>query len=383
MQYVDEFRNPDVARKLASEITELSSMLMQDRNRPLQIMEFCGGHTHTIFRFGLQQLLPQHIQLVHGPGCPVCVLPRGCIDVAIQLANQANVIFTTFGDAMRVPGSQQSLLQAKAAGADIRMVYSPLDALALARANPDREVIFFALGFETTMPSTALTVLEASREGIDNFSLFCHHITTVPTMTAILQDPDMRLDGFIAPGHVSMVVGDKPFEFVGAEFKKPLVITGFEPLDILQSIWMLLKQLSEGRSEVENQYTRVVSAKGNPAGLAAMSDVFEPRERSAWRGIGDIEQSGVQLTDAYKHFDAEYKFSPDHAMVEDPTACHCGDVLKGAMQPWQCPLFGNECQPKHPLGALMVSSEGACAAYYRYADINALKDKQPAQRITL
>ncbi len=366
MKFVDEFRDPDKARALIREIETLLPRIPRADERPLQIMEFCGGHTHTIFRYGLEQMLPGAIELVHGPGCPVCVLPMGRVDDCVALAERPEVIFTTFGDAMRVPGSKKSLLQAKAEGADVRMVYSPLDALALARANPDREVIFFALGFETTMPSTALTVLAAEREGIDNFSLFCNHITTVPTIKAILDSPDMQIDAFLAPGHVSMVVGEAPFRFVAEDYGKPIVITGFEPLDILQSLWMVIRQLAEGRCEVENQYRRIVPPEGNSAGLEAVAKVFELREFFEWRGLGSIDHSGVRMREEYAHFDAERKFPVPSLKIADPRSCQCGEVLKGVIRPWECKVYGRQCTPQTPMGALMVSSEGACAAYYQY-----------------
>jgi hydrogenase expression/formation protein HypD len=366
MKFVDEFRDPDKARALIREIETLLPRIPRADERPLQIMEFCGGHTHTIFRYGLEQMLPGAIELVHGPGCPVCVLPMGRVDDCVALAERPEVIFTTFGDAMRVPGSKKSLLQAKAEGADVRMVYSPLDALALARANPDREVIFFALGFETTMPSTALTVLAAEREGIDNFSLFCNHITTVPTIKAILDSPDMQIDAFLAPGHVSMVVGEAPFRFVAEDYGKPIVITGFEPLDILQSLWMVIRQLAEGRCEVENQYRRIVPPEGNSAGLEAVAKVFELREFFEWRGLGSIDHSGVRMREEYARFDAERKFPVPSLKIADPRSCQCGEVLKGVIRPWECKVYGRQCTPQTPMGALMVSSEGACAAYYQY-----------------
>ncbi len=372
MKYVDEFRDPDKARRLLAAIENLLPRIPAVRQRPLQLMEFCGGHTHTIFRYGIERMLPDAIELVHGPGCPVCVLPMGRVDDCVALAERPDVIFATFGDAMRVPGSRKSLLQAKADGADVRMVYSPLDALALARRNPRRQVIFFALGFETTMPSTALTVLQAEREGIDNFSLFCNHITTVPAIKAILDSPDMRLDGFLAPGHVSMVVGEQPFDFVARHYAKPIVITGFEPLDILQSLWMLLRQLAEGRCEVENQYARVVARDGNQPGLAAISRVFELREFFEWRGLGSIDHSGVRIRDEYARFDAERRFSMPNLRIADPKSCQCGEVLKGVIRPWECKVFGGACTPQTPLGALMVSSEGACAAYYNFGDLREL-----------
>ncbi len=376
MKYVDEFRDPEKARMLIDNIRALKQALDADSARPLQLMEFCGGHTHTIFRYGIEQMLPDWIELVHGPGCPVCVLPMGRVDDCVTLAERPDVIFTTFGDAMRVPGSKKSLLQAKADGADIRMVYSPLDALNLARKHPDRQVIFFALGFETTMPSTALTVLQAEADNIDNFSLFCNHITTVPTIKAILDSPDMRIDGFLAPGHVSMVVGEQPFEFVAQSYDKPIVITGFEPLDILQSIWMVLKQLAEKRCEVENQYARIVPKAGNTPGLEAMSKVFELREFFEWRGLGSIDHSGVRMRDDYARFDAERKFAVPNIKIADPKSCQCGEVLKGVIRPWQCKVFGSACTPETPMGALMVSTEGACAAYYNFGNLPELLAKR-------
>ncbi len=380
MKYVDEFRDPVKAQTLKHAIHELVKQIPSAAERPLQIMEFCGGHTHTIFRYGIEQLLPKNIELVHGPGCPVCVLPMGRVDDCVALAERPNVIFTTFGDAMRVPGSKKSLLQAKAEGADVRMVYSPLDSLTLARKNPDREVIFFALGFETTMPSSALTVLQAEAEGIKNFSLFCNHITTVPTIKAILDSPDMRLDGFLAPGHVSMVVGEQPFQFITASYNKPIVITGFEPLDILQSIWMVLKQLAENRCEVENQYKRIVPVDGNEPGLDAISKVFELREFFEWRGLGSIDHSGIRMRGEYALYDAEQKFTVPNLKIADPKSCQCGEVLKGVIKPWECKIFGGACTPENPMGALMVSSEGACAAYYNFGNLPELLAKRKATK---
>jgi hydrogenase expression/formation protein HypD len=376
MKFVDEFRDPEKAKALIEEIKVLLDSIPQPQERPLQIMEFCGGHTHTIFRYGIEQMLPGRIELVHGPGCPVCVLPMGRVDDCVALAERPDVIFTTFGDAMRVPGSKKSLLQAKADGADIRMVYSPLDALQLAKKHPDRQVIFFGLGFETTMPSTAMTVLQAEKENIDNFSLFCNHITTVPTIKAILDSPDMQLDGFLAPGHVSMVVGEEPFRFVAETYDKPIVVTGFEPLDILQSLWMVIKQLAEKRCDVENQYARVVPAAGNPPGLEAINKVFELREFFEWRGLGSIDHSGVKMRDDYTRFDAERKFSVPNLKIADPKSCQCGEVLKGVIRPWECKVFGGACTPETPLGALMVSSEGACAAYYNFGNLPELIAKR-------
>jgi hydrogenase expression/formation protein HypD len=378
MQYVDEFRDPDKAASLITAIKELTQKLEISPDKPLHIMEVCGGHTHAIFRYGISNMLPPEIEFVHGPGCPVCVLPMGRVDDCVAIAETPGVIFTTFGDAMRVPGSKKSLLQAKADGADIRMVYSPLDALALARDNPDREVVFFGLGFETTAPSTAFTVLQAEAEGVKNFSLFCNHITIIPTMQAILQSPELRIDGFLGPGHVSMVIGTKVYEFIAAHYKKPLVVAGFEPLDVLQSVWLVLKQIAEGRAEIENQYGRIVPPDGNQAALDAIARVFETREFFEWRGLGSIEHSGVRMRETYAHFDAERKFAMPALQVEDPKACECGEVLKGLIKPWQCKVFGAACTPATPLGALMVSSEGACAAYYQYGDLEGLRDRRAA-----
>lgn len=369
MKYVDEFRDPRKAQTLINSIQDLVAQIDICRGRPLQIMEVCGGHTHTIFRYGIQTMLPEQIELIHGPGCPVCVLPMGRVDNCVAIAETPGVIFTTFGDAMRVPGSRKSLMQAKAEGADVRIVYSPLDALSLARSNPGREVVFFGLGFETTMPSTALTVLQAEREGIRNFSLFCNHITIVPTIKAILDSPELTLDGFLGPGHVSMVIGTRPYEFIARHYHRPLVVTGFEPLDVLQSIWMVLRQIKDGRCEIENQYTRVVPDTGNAAGLEAVARVFELREFFEWRGLGSIDHSGVRIRKAYSHYDAESKFDVPALRIADPKSCQCGEVLKGVIKPWQCKVFGSACKPETPLGALMVSSEGACAAYYQYGDL--------------
>ena len=368
MKFVDEYRDPAKANILLKEIQQLVEG-MQLR-RPLQIMEVCGGHTHSIFRYGLKQMLPPQVEFVHGPGCPVCVLPMGRVDDCIALAEHPEVIFTTFGDAMRVPGSKKSLLQAKAEGADVRMVYSPLDALKLAQENPQREVIFFGLGFETTMPSTALTVLQASQDDVRNFSLFCNHITIIPTIKAILDSPDLQLDGFLGPGHVSMVIGTAPYDFIAQHYHKPIVIAGFEPLDILQALWMVLQQIAEGRAAVENQYARIVPEDGNAAALAAVNEVFELREFFEWRGLGSIDHSGVKVRAAFAAFDAERKFSVPNLKIADPKSCQCGEVLKGILKPQECKVFGTACTPETPLGALMVSSEGACAAYYNFGRID-------------
>ena len=382
MKFVDEFRDPAKARVLVSRIEELVPQIPICRKRPLQLMEVCGGHTHSIFKYGIEQMLPEAIELVHGPGCPVCVLPIGRVDDCVALAEHPNVIFTTFGDAMRVPGSKKSLLQAKAEGADIRMVYSPMDALRLARDNPHREVVFFALGFETTMPSTAFTILRAEAERIDNFCVFCNHITIIPTIKAILDSPELTLDGFLGPGHVSMVIGTGPYEFIARHYRKPLVVSGFEPLDILQSVWMVLKQIAEGRCDIENQYQRVVPDAGNNAALEAVHKVFQLREFFEWRGLGSIDHSGVRLRPTYARFDAERKYCVPNLKIADPKACQCGEVLKGVIKPWQCKVFGTACTPETPLGSLMVSSEGACAAVYNYGriDLEALLKKRAAAR---
>ena len=369
MRYMDEFRDREKARILIREIEGLVRTIDVAKRRPVHIMEVCGGHTHSIFRYGIQGMLPKEIELVHGPGCPVCVLPMGRVDDCVAIASRPEVILATFGDAMRVPGSKKSLLQAKADGVDVRMVYSPMDALALAQRNPDREVVFFAIGFETTMPSTALTILQAEKDGITNFSVFCNHITIVPTIKAILDSPDLHLDGFLGPGHVSMVIGTAPYKFIATFYRRPLVVAGFEPLDILQSIWMVLKQIKEGRAEIENQYARIVPDEGNSPALQAVSRVYELREFFEWRGLGSIDHSGVKLRDTYARFDAERKFAIANVKIADPKSCQCGEVLKGVIKPWQCKVFGSACTPETPLGALMVSSEGACAAYYQYGGI--------------
>lgn len=370
MKYVDEFRDPKKAQGLLHEIQKLAEQLGRKKNQPLKLMEICGGHTHSIFKYGIEGLLPDTIELIHGPGCPVCVMPRGRLDDAIALAENPHVIFATFGDAMRVPGSQKSLLQAKAQGADIRMVYSPLDSLQIARDNPNKEVIFFSIGFETTAPSTALTVLQAQVEQINNFSLFSNHVLVIPALTALLDNPDLQLDGFIGPGHVSMVIGVEPYQLISDRYHKPLVVSGFEPLDILQSIWMILQQMVEGRCEVENQYSRLVQQQGNRVALEAVHQVFEVRETFEWRGLGDIPYSGLKIRPEYAPFDAEVKFTLPNLKVADAAACQCGEILKGVLKPWQCKVFGTACTPETPIGTCMVSSEGACAAYYKYGRLS-------------
>jgi hydrogenase expression/formation protein HypD len=372
MNFADEFRDPDHVKAELARIARLARAVRAGREHPIAIMEICGGHTHTIFRHGLDRLIDDSIEFVHGPGCPVCVLPQARIDECIDIASRPGVVLTTFGDAVRVPGTQGSLLVAKANGADVRIVYSPLDALGLARRMPDREVVFFALGFETTMPTTALTLLQAAREGITNFSLFCNHITVPQPMRAVLEDPAMQIDGFVGPGHVSMVIGLEPYRFIAEQYRRPIVVAGFEPVDLLQSVTMILTQLAAGRAEVENQYGRVVRAAGNAQAQAAIDKVFQPRDSFEWRGLGEIEQSGMRIRDAYAAFDAEQKFGVGYGGTRaEPAAeladCRCGDVVKGALKPPGCPLFGTLCRPETPVGALMVSSEGSCAAYWQYA----------------
>ena len=378
MKYVDEFRDPEKARHLLRAIDDLIPRISVCKDRPLYLMEVCGGHTHAIFRYGIETMLPDVIELVHGPGCPVCVLPMGRVDDCVALAEMPGVIFTTFGDAMRVPGSKKNLLQAKAEGADVRMVYSPLDALEIAKRNPNNEVVFFGLGFETTMPSTALTVLQAEKEGVNNFSLFCNHITIIPTIKAILDSPDLQLDGFLGPGHVSMVIGTRVYDFIARHYQRPVVIAGFEPLDILHSIWLVLKQIANGECRVENQYDRIVPESGNAVALDALDRVFELREFFEWRGLGSIDHSGVRVRDAYARYDAEVKFKVPDIKIADPKACQCGEVLKGAIKPWDCKVFGKACTPETPLGALMVSSEGACAAYYQFGDVEKVHQSRAA-----
>jgi hydrogenase expression/formation protein HypD len=361
MQFVDEFREPELIARTAAEIRRLA-----DPDRHYRFMEVCGGHTHAIYRFGLMDLLPPNIELVHGPGCPVCVLPMGRIDDGLSIAEDPSVIFAAFGDMMRVPRTRGSPLESKARGMDVRIVYSPSDALKLARLNPDRHVLFFAIGFETTAPSTALTLMRAKAEGISNFSVFSNHVTIIPAIRAILDSPDMRIDAFIGPGHVSTVIGCRPYGWIASKEGKPITVAGFEPLDVLQSIVMLLGQLQEGRSVVQNQYKRVVPWEGNRAALRAMAEVFEVRPYFEWRGLGFISQSALRIKESYAAWDAECRFSVPGVRVTDPKAAQCGEVLKGVLKPVQCKLFGKECTPEHPVGALMVSSEGSCAAYYSY-----------------
>ncbi|MFD1547572.1 hydrogenase formation protein HypD [Nonomuraea guangzhouensis] len=361
MRFVDEFRDADTARALAAGISARC-----EPGRRYKFMEVCGGHTHTIYKHGIEDYLPEAVTLVHGPGCPVCVIPMGRVDDAIHIARQPDVIMTSFGDMMRVPGGESTFLDAKAEGADIRMVYSPLDALKIARTNPDRRVVFMAIGFETTAPSTAVTVLRAAEEGIENFSVFCNHVLIIPAIKAILDSPDLRLDGFIGPGHVSTIIGCRPYEFIARDYGQPFVVAGFEPLDILHSVHMLLGQLAEGRGEVENQYARVVPWDGNRIAMEAIGTVMRVRPHFEWRGLGFISHSALGMAEEYAAFDAERIFDIPGTRIADPKACQCGEVLKGVLKPWECKVFGTACTPETPIGTCMVSSEGACAAYYNF-----------------
>ncbi len=368
MRYVDEYRNGAVARSLADVI---ASAVKDSRSYPF--MEFCGGHTHAISRYGLEDLLPGNIRMIHGPGCPVCVLPAGRIDMAIRLAEQPNVTLCVYGDLMRVPGSRgSSLLRAKAQGADVRMVYSTLDAIRIAEQEANREVVFFAIGFETTTPPTAMAIRLAEKNRLGNFTIFCNHVLTPPAIQNILESPDIRelgrveIDGFIGPAHVSTVIGTQPYEFFAEEFGKPVVISGFEPLDVMQSILMLVRQVNDGRHEVENQYIRAVTYDGNLRAKAEVADIFELRSQFEWRGLGLVPYSGLRLKKVYAAFDAEQRFEMPELRAADNPACECGAILRGVKKPVDCKLFGTVCTPETPMGSCMVSSEGACAAHWTY-----------------
>jgi hydrogenase expression/formation protein HypD len=365
VRFVDEFRDRDKAVALAVRIAELCPP-----GRRYKIMEICGGHTHTIYKHGLEHHLPPTVELVHGPGCPVCVIPMGRVDDAIAIARTAGVTLACFGDMLRVPGSQGSFLDAKAAGADVRVVYSPMDALQLALDEPGRQVVFMAIGFETTAPSTALTLLRAKKTAVPNFSVFCNHVTIIPPLRAILDAADVEIDGFIGPGHVSAVIGCRPYEPIAAEYGKPVAVAGFEPLDVLQAVYLVVRQLAEGRSEVENQYSRVVTWEGNRRAVEAIAATMEPRPHFEWRGLGSIPWSALRLRDEFSAFDAEGRFDVPGVSVADPRACQCGEVLRGRLRPWECRVFGTACTPEKPIGTCMVSSEGACAAYYNFGRVN-------------
>ena len=361
MKYLDEFSDPELAGRLLEEIR-------QTVTQPWAIMEVCGGQTHTIIRNGIDQLLPDGVELIHGPGCPVCVTPLEMIDRALAIASRSDVIFCSFGDMVRVPGSSTDLFRIKSEGGDVRIVYSPLDAVKLAQANPDKQVVFFGIGFETTAPANAMTVAMARKLGLTNFSLLVSHVLVPPAIRAIMDSPSRRVQGFLAAGHVCTVMGMSEYVPLVEEYHVPIVVTGFEPLDVLEGIRRVLLQLEEGRAELENDYPRAVSAEGNPTAQAMVSDVFTTCDR-AWRGIGTIPASGWRLSDSYADFDAELRFDVSDIRAEESPLCHSGEVLQGLLKPNQCPAFGKECTPRNPLGAPMVSSEGACAAYYQFRRI--------------
>ncbi|MFN6960622.1 MAG: hydrogenase formation protein HypD [Rhodocyclaceae bacterium] len=362
MRYIDEFRDGDLARTLAAAIAATARP-----ERTYAFMEFCGGHTHAISRYGVADLLPANVRMVHGPGCPVCVLPIGRIDMAIELALEHRAILCSYGDCLRVPASDGlSLLKAKSRGGDIRMVYSAADALEIARRNPQREVVFFAIGFETTTPPTAVVIKRAAQEGLTNFSVLCCHVLTPAAMHCILASSEVRLDGFIGPAHVSTVIGSRPYEVFAGRHGKPVVIAGFEPLDVMQAILMLIRQVNDGRSEVENEFTRAVTREGNEKAQALVDGVFELRPSFEWRGLGSIANSALAIRHEYAVFDAEKRFHLEYRVVSDHKGCECGAILRGAKEPRECKLFGTVCTPENPVGSCMVSAEGACAAHYTY-----------------
>ncbi|OHC74626.1 MAG: hydrogenase formation protein HypD [Rhodospirillales bacterium RIFCSPLOWO2_12_FULL_58_28] len=371
MKYIEEFRDGDLARNLASAIAAEA-----EPGRPYRFMEFCGGHTHAIARYGIEDLLPKEVRMIHGPGCPVCVLPASAVDNAIMLAGKPDVILCTYADMMRVPGSgRKTLLAAKAEGGDLRMVYSTLDALQAAVDNPQRQVVFFAIGFETTTPPTAFAILEAKRRGLDNFSVFCNHVLTPAAMRAIMDDPEgLALDGFVGPAHVSTVIGVRAYEPFAGDGGKPVVIAGFEPLDVLQAILMLIRQVNEGRSEVENEYSRAVGHDGNAKAQEIINEVFEVRPEFEWRGLGMTPNSALAIRAEYAEWDAERRFAVVTAPGVDHKACQCGAILRGRKRPADCRLFGAACTPESPMGACMVSAEGACAAYWTYGRFRGAKD---------
>jgi hydrogenase expression/formation protein HypD len=358
MKFLDEYRDGELAQKLAAEIHRVTT-------KPWTIMEVCGGQTHAIVKFGIDELLPKAITLIHGPGCPVCVTPLEVIDKALEIAARPEVIFTSFGDMLRVPGSTTDLLSVKAQGGDVRIVYSPLDAVKLAEQNPAKEVVFFGVGFETTAPATAMAVYQAAQKGLKNFSMLISHVLVPPAIAALMSSPNCRVQGFLAAGHVCAVMGYEEYPPLAAKYRVPIVVTGFEPLDILHGILMTVLQLESGRAEVENQYVRAVRREGNQPAQELIKKVFKVVPRK-WRGVGEIPESGLGLADAYAAFDAERKFGLADRHVDEPADCQAGLVLQGLLKPSECPAFGTKCTPEHPLGATMVSTEGACAAYYRY-----------------
>ena len=368
MKYIAEFRDGEVAQKIAASIRAEA-----DPNRNYHFMEFCGGHTHAISRYGVSDLLPANVRMIHGPGCPVCVLPIGRVDQAIRLALDEGVTLCTYGDCLRVPASDGlSLLKAKARGGDIRMVYSSADAVTLAQKNPDKQVVFFAIGFETTTPPTAVAIKQAAALGLKNFSVLCCHVLTPSAISSILESPEVRqwgtvpLDGFVGPAHVSTIIGSRPYEFFAEEYRKPVVIAGFEPLDVMQAIRMLIRQVNEGRAEVENEFSRAVDRDGNLKAQALVAEVFEMRKHFEWRGLNVLPYSALRIRGAFAEFDAERRFSVSYASVPDHKACECGAILRGVKRPQDCKIFGTVCTPENPVGSCMVSSEGACAAHYTY-----------------
>ena len=358
MKYIDEFNDPELAKRLLEDIH-------QTVTQPWALMEVCGGQTHSIIRHGIDQLIPDKIEMIHGPGCPVCVTPLELIDKALEIASRPEVVFCSFGDMLRVPGSGRDLFRVKSAGGDVRVVYSPLDALKLARENPDKQVVFFGIGFETTAPPNAMTVYQAKRLGVANFSMLVSHVRVPPAIEAIMTSPTCRVQGFLAAGHVCSVMGTEEYPPLAEKFQIPIVVTGFEPLDILEGIRRTVGQLERGEHEVENAYGRVVPPEGNPAARALVEDVFQVTDRG-WRGIGVIPDSGWRLAEKYREFDAEYRFDVTDIDTEESSVCRSGEVLQGLIKPHECAAFGKECTPRNPLGATMVSSEGACAAYYLY-----------------
>ncbi len=361
MKHLSEYRDPELVQQYLQEIKQVTT-------RPWKLMEICGGQTHSLVKHGLLELLPSNITMVHGPGCPVCVTPISIINEAIYLAQQPNVIVCSFGDMLRVPGSTKSLLEVKAEGADVRILYSPLEAVQLATNNPDKEVVFFAVGFETTAPANALSIVHAHRSGVTNYSILASHVLVPPAMEALLSDKDNQIDGFLAAGHVCTIMGMEEYYPIVDKYKIPIVVTGFEPVDLLQGILMLVKQLEKGECRLENQYARYVQREGNQLAQQTLSEVFSVSDRM-WRGIGTIPKSGYEVNEAYRHYNARVKFSLDLPAAEENKECISGDIMKGLKKPAQCPHFGKACKPEHPLGAPMVSSEGACAAYYHYSSV--------------
>jgi hydrogenase expression/formation protein HypD len=361
MKFLSEYRDPEMARRYFEEIRRVTT-------KPWTLMEICGGQTHSLVRNGILDLLPDKITMVHGPGCPVCVTSISVIDEAIYLAENENVILCSFGDMLRVPGSAKSLLEVKSAGADIRILYSPLEAVQLAMQNPDKEVVFFAVGFETTAPANALSVIQADKLAVKNYSILASHVLVPPAMEALLSDPDNKIDGFLAAGHVCTIMGMEEYYPIAEKYKTPIVVTGFEPLDLLQGILMTVMQLEKGEYKVENQYARTVQRQGNRLAKESIEKVFTISDRQ-WRGIGPIPQSGYEVNDRYKKYNARLKFNLDIPLAEENKSCISGEIMKGLKKPVQCPNFGTLCKPEHPLGAPMVSSEGACAAYYQYASV--------------